>query len=110
MNNSSDSLNTHFTSENSGTSPLDLFLIKTTDTVQSFTHTCEVSLNYHSLQEKLSTPLIVTNFDDEIWEITDNKLLNSFPIGEKPAASTTSVLSFNTTALTSEDQTTFSSS
>ena len=65
MNNSSDSLNTHFTSENSGTLSLNLFLTETTDIVQPFTHTHEVSLNYHSLQEKLSTPLIVTNFNDE---------------------------------------------
>ena len=110
MNNSSDSLNTHFTLKNSGTSSLDLFLIKTTDTVQSFTHTHEVSPNYHPLQEKSSTSLIVTNFNDKTWEITDNKSLNSFPKGEKLTASTTSVLLFNTIILTSEDQTTFLSS
>ena len=110
MNNSSDPSNTHFTSENSGTSPLNLFLIKTTDTVQSFTHTHEVSSNYHSLQEILSTLSIVTDFNDETWEITDNKPLNSFLKGEKPTASTISILSSNTTALTSEDQITFSPS
>ena len=107
MNNSSDPLNTHFTSENSGTSPLDLFLTKTINTVQSFTHTHKVSSDYHSLQEKLSTPLIVTDFDDKTWEITNNELLNSFLKGKKLTALTTSVLLFNIIILTSEDQTTF---
>ena len=110
MNNSSDSSNTHFTSENSDTSSLDPFPTETTDTVQSFTCTHEVSSDYHSLQEKLSTPLIVTDFNSETWEITDNESLDSFLKGEKPAAPTTSVLSSNTTVLTSEGQTTFSPS
>ena len=110
MNNPPDPSNTHFTSENSGTSPLDPFPTETTDTVQPFTCTCEVSPDYHPLQGKPSTPPIVTDFDGETWEITDNEPLDSFPKGGKPAAPTTSVLSSNTTALASEGQTTFSPS